>query len=324
MSRLCGFADTTTGWPCENIVEDFSDHCAAGHPNWAYRPAVLVPRTDLSAAVSSMGIDDLFGAAPHRNAAPSSSPRSSGRVRKYERRKSSGKKRQAPILWKEQQLFDEPRLVEDFSRKRKAEPKKPTAAQVEALEARLKKRIITVDMDGTAYDPWACCGKADMSHVGTDKCRHMRQDVIDEVRALAQKTNASVVVLSWRGGDKGTRKWLEHVGFEVDAVFIPESEDDIVGYAPEVKGSKKKPIGAQAGFKLSTLQSLRALGHNVIASFDDQVLICEELRKFGVRNVRQVAHIAHPKHYEYIAGWIGAPEQLEFDLRLDATAPGQR
>ena len=216
---------------------------------------------------AAMGIDDLFGAAPHRNAAPSSSPRSSGRVRKYERRKSSGKKRQAPILWKEQQLFDEPRLVEDFSRKRKAEPKKPTAAQVEALEARLKKRIITVDMDGTAYDPWACCGKADMSHVGTDKCRHMRQDVIDEVRALAQKTNASVVVLSWRGGDKGTRKWLEHVGFEVDAVFIPESEDDIVGYAPEVKGSKKKPIGAQAGFKLSTLQSLRALGHNVIASF---------------------------------------------------------
>ena len=324
MSRLCGFADTTTGWPCENIVEDFSDHCAAGHPNWAYRPAVLVPRTDLSAAVSSMGIDDLFGACPspkRSTVKQSAFVRKSTQIRKKEvfREKTASSDPLERTATLRRASFGRGFLAETQGR-----PKKPTAAQVEALEARLKKRIITVDMDGTAYDPWACCGKADMSHVGTDKCRHMRQDVIDEVRALAQKTNASVVVLSWRGGDKGTRKWLEHVGFEVDAVFIPESEDNIVGYAPEVKGSKKKPIGAQAGFKLSTLQSLRALGHNVIASFDNQVLICEELRKFGVRNVRQVAHIAHPKHYEYIAGWIGAPEQLEFDLRLDATAPGQR
>jgi hypothetical protein len=265
-----------------------------------------------------MDIDDLFGADYHQSMTSSGTPRSSGRVRKYEKRGSSGKKRQTPIRWEEQQLFGEPSLVEDFSRKYRAKPKKPTAAQVKDLESRLKKKIITVDMDGTAYDPWACCGKADTSHVGTDKCRHVRQDVLDEVRALAKKTNASVVILSWRGGDKGTRKWLEHVGFEVDAVFIPESKDDVVGYAPEVRGSKKKPIGAQAGFKLSTIQSLRAMGHNIIASFEDQSRVCDELRKFGVRNVRQVAHIAHPKHYEYLAGYIGAPEQLQFDFPLSA------
>jgi hypothetical protein len=31
MSRICNFEDTTTGHPCENVVEDGHDHCAAGH-----------------------------------------------------------------------------------------------------------------------------------------------------------------------------------------------------------------------------------------------------------------------------------------------------
>ena len=32
MSRICGFEKTTTGHSCENVVEDYEDHCRAGHP----------------------------------------------------------------------------------------------------------------------------------------------------------------------------------------------------------------------------------------------------------------------------------------------------
>lgn len=31
MSRICDFRDTTTGYPCKNVVEDGHDHCAARH-----------------------------------------------------------------------------------------------------------------------------------------------------------------------------------------------------------------------------------------------------------------------------------------------------
>ena len=32
MSRVCGYEETTTGHPCDNVVEDYEDHCRAGHP----------------------------------------------------------------------------------------------------------------------------------------------------------------------------------------------------------------------------------------------------------------------------------------------------
>ena len=41
MSRECRFEDTTTGHPCENLVEDNHDHCAAGHRCPPVRPLCL-------------------------------------------------------------------------------------------------------------------------------------------------------------------------------------------------------------------------------------------------------------------------------------------
>lgn len=47
MSRICGFDDTTTGHPCENVVEDFEDHCRAGHPCLPASPvSILVETSD--------------------------------------------------------------------------------------------------------------------------------------------------------------------------------------------------------------------------------------------------------------------------------------
>lgn len=39
MSRVCAYEKTTTGHPCENVVEDGHNHCSAGHPS---RPVLFV------------------------------------------------------------------------------------------------------------------------------------------------------------------------------------------------------------------------------------------------------------------------------------------
>ena len=61
MSRVCGYTKTTTGYPCKNVVEDFHDHCEAGHPcppvqDVAGKPAIR----DLVASPSSMSVAELF------------------------------------------------------------------------------------------------------------------------------------------------------------------------------------------------------------------------------------------------------------------------
>ena len=101
-------------------------------------------------------------------------------------------------------------------------PKPKTKQEIEKILAPIGKVVITLDMDGTVYDPWACCGKRDLSWTGSKKCRHLRKEILEEVRALAKEKGASIVVLSWRGGgESSTRKWLKFIQLEVAAVFIP-------------------------------------------------------------------------------------------------------
>ena len=108
-------------------------------------------------------------------------------------------------------------------------PKKLSQARLARLITRLNERIVTIDMDGTVYDPWACCNGEDYSKIGTAKCRHIREDVMNEARALADSLDASLVVVSWRSrGDMATQRWLKLVGLKVDAVFIPETPDDML------------------------------------------------------------------------------------------------
>jgi hypothetical protein len=62
MSRVCGFRDTTTGYPCTQIIENEHDHCEAGHPSQPevaeYAPTIAAPDTDRHLSAE---IDDLFG-----------------------------------------------------------------------------------------------------------------------------------------------------------------------------------------------------------------------------------------------------------------------
>jgi hypothetical protein len=60
MSRICGFQETTTGHPCENVVEDFEDHCRAGHPCPFSETSVTPGNSDLDASMASLGIDEIF------------------------------------------------------------------------------------------------------------------------------------------------------------------------------------------------------------------------------------------------------------------------
>jgi hypothetical protein len=182
-------------------------------------------------------------------------------------------------------------------------PKQRSTKEMQKIASKIKDKVITLDLDGSAYDPWACCKKADWSWIGTEECRHIRQDVLDEVRALAAETGASIVALSWRsGGDTPTRKWLKLVGLELDAIFIPGAPDDLCGFA----GDHKDSYG-QIGFKVATVVALRALGKDVIACFDDRTSVCRQLREIGVPNVHQVKHLVEPLPHEYTAGYIGAP-----------------
>ena len=130
------------------------------------------------------------------------------------------------------------------------------------------------------------------------------KEVIEEVAALAKEKDASIVVLSWRGGgDSSTREWLKFARLDIDTVFIPGAADDICGYS----GNHTSSAG-QVGFKVSTIRALRALGHEVVASFDDRTAVCKALESEKVPDVRKVPHLVTPLPHEYDAGYIGAPK----------------
>lgn len=134
--------------------------------------------------------------------------------------------------------------------------------------------VITLDMDGTLEDPWACCGQADRKG-GSETCRHIRHDTLERVANLrAEFPTTKLVVLSWRAGmEQITRQWLAAVGIDVAAVFVPNGMDT-------------RQLGAsaagQVGFKMGVLAALQAKGIEVLTGFDDNQQVVDAARAMGV------------------------------------------
>ena len=59
MSRICGYNDTTTGHPCEQVLRDSSDHCEAGHPSPTSREQPSLISTDPSREPDADEIDEF-------------------------------------------------------------------------------------------------------------------------------------------------------------------------------------------------------------------------------------------------------------------------
>lgn len=163
-------------------------------------------------------------------------------------------------------------------------------------------QVITLDMDGTLEDPWACCGKRDRTG-GSESCRHVRQDILDRVANVrAVYPEAVLVILSWRGGlEAVTREWLTNVGIDVAAVFVPGSSDSTrIGAANH----------GQIGFKVNVVRALASLGIEVITSFDDNAMVIEGLRAEGVPALL-ADRIVEVLPHEWQAGRLGAPKPGE-------------
>ena len=171
--------------------------------------------------------------------------------------------------------------------------------------------VVTLDMDGTAFDPWACCGKRD-AFAGTPACRHLRADTVQKLANLrAVFPDMVLVVLSWRAGHEATtRQWLADVGIEVQAVFVPGSLD-------------ANAIGAQnagqVGFKVNVVRALAAMGAEVLTSFDDNAAVITALRAEGVPAI-QAPRLVEVLPHEWTAGRIGAakPKRLTWATNTPA------
>lgn len=71
MSRICGYAKTTTGYPCTQVVKDSRDHCEAGHPcPIVFDMATVTNRLPLANAMP-METDDFVLPRLHSRPAPS-------------------------------------------------------------------------------------------------------------------------------------------------------------------------------------------------------------------------------------------------------------
>lgn len=176
----------------------------------------------------------------------------------------------------------------------------------------LPKRVVTVDMDGTMYDAWACCGIRG-NYTSSATCDHIRQDTWDAIKEACERYDAVPVVLSWRAGLVGTTKaWLAKIGFEAHAYFIPGSDDDVAGVGGTVDMfQRRKPRwgGSQAVFKAATVANLGVYyGIEVVASFDDNETVISALRELGVRDARVVPRIVEIADHEWTAGYLGAPK----------------
>ncbi|MGH9068946.1 MAG: hypothetical protein ACRD0J_15855 [Acidimicrobiales bacterium] len=179
---------------------------------------------------------------------------------------------------------------------------------------RLGKTTVTVDLDSTLYDPWACCGRQDLSLLGSPACRHVRTDVLADVHQAIEATGASLAVLSWRSGLVTTsRKWLAAAGIEVDAVFIPGSADTtaLLGDAICAPG--------QVGFKTAVATALGRSGVEVVAAYDDNAEVIEALRGLGVEGAAQVDHLVAVGSLDWSAGFLGATPA---DLRWPPSQSG--
>jgi hypothetical protein len=176
---------------------------------------------------------------------------------------------------------------------------------------RLPPRVVTIDLDATLYDPWACHGYAG-DHRSSDGCTHVRQDTLDGVREVCARRAAQPVVLSWRCGPLAvTTAWLREVGLQVAALFLPGAPDDLAepGHRP-----------GQVGFKEATVRALLCAGVEVVASFDDNAAVLAALHGAGVPDVRLVPHLVDIAPWEWTAGYLGAPRTAA-TVRTAAATP---
>lgn len=204
------------------------------------------------------------------------------------------------------------------------------------------RNIVTVDLDGTLYDPWAAVGHR--GNFGTDPetgntC--VRQDTLDWVAARCAEHDAVPVILSWRAGlvDISAR-WLAEIGFDYAALFIPGSNDDVSGVALP-KMQRKAWGGGQVQFKIATLVTLlAAYDVTIVGATDDNLDVCDAIAtKLGLGDdvVRQAPRLVEVADHEWRAGYIGAPKpkytpwaastgkrDLYNDEPAFATSPGQR
>lgn len=158
--------------------------------------------------------------------------------------------------------------------------------------------VVTLDMDGTLEDPWACCGKRDRMG-SSGECKHLRHDTLAKItNLLAVYPEAKLVVLSWRAGCEAvTRRWLAEVGIDVQAVFVPGSAD-----ARRIGAAD----GGQVGFKVNVVRALAAAGIEVLTGFDDNAAVVDALRAEGVPAL-PVPRLVKVERWEWAAGYIGAP-----------------
>jgi hypothetical protein len=178
---------------------------------------------------------------------------------------------------------------------------KDAAADVAARLA--GRKVVTVDLDATLYDPWACCGHRG-NFGSADGCTHARVDTLALVADVCAYHDAVPVILSWRGGLVDvSKRWLAEIGFDAEAVFIPGSDDDIEALAP-ARGTL-----AQVAFKLGTVQALeQVVGATVVASFDDNADVIAALGNHGVWETYLVEHLVEVAPHEWAAGRLGAPK----------------
>lgn len=170
------------------------------------------------------------------------------------------------------------------------------------------EQIITLDMDGTMYDSWACCGERD-GFVGSAECAHLREDTLRRVRNLQVAfPEARLAVLSWRSGlYRQTKTWLERVGLadEIAAYFIPGAPDDVSG--PWMAEARR--FASQVRFKAATVMALQAADNEIVAGFDDNGGVVDALRSLGVPEL-QAPRLVQIETWEWQAGYIGAPKPV--------------
>lgn len=194
------------------------------------------------------------------------------------------------------------------------------------------RALVTLDMDGTCYDPWACCGIRG-NFRASDSCTHLRYDIVEHALELAAGTDAALVVLSWRAGLVDTTiGWLAACNIAVagvtdheldapratiEAVFIPGSADDVssLAIARDRDGrvdhaANRATFGSgQVAFKAGTLTVLRErLGCTLHASFDDNVQVVDAFADLGVVHPVRAQHLVKIAPHEWAAGYLGAPE----------------
>ncbi len=204
--------------------------------------------------------------------------------------------------------------------------------------------IATIDMDGTCYDPWSCCGIAG-NFQSSPTCTHIRADTLNDIETTLAATGATPVVLSYRMGLTATTiAWLADINvavaghtdhqlnnprFTIEAMFTPGANTDISALAaPRTTGT------GQTRFKTATVEALRDhLGCTLAASWDDNAEVVNGLTTSGVARATLVPHKVTIAPHEFAAGYLGAPKlpprpptpiapASTNQLHLDLTSPG--